>query len=50
MKNDAIVMHPLPRLDEIRPDLDATPHARYFKQVQYGRTVRAALLSLMLNP
>ncbi len=49
MKSDAIVMHPLPRLDEIRPDLDATPHARYFKQVQYGRNVRAALLSLILN-
>ncbi len=50
MKKDAIVMHPLPRLDEIRPDLDATPHARYFKQMQYGARVRAALLSLILNP
>ncbi len=49
MKSDAIVMHPLPRLDEIRPDLDSTPHARYFKQVQYGRNVRAALLSLIMN-
>lgn len=50
MKKDAIVMHPLPRLDEIRADLDPTPHARYFKQVQYGKSVRAALLSLILNP
>ena len=50
MKKDAIVMHPLPRLDEIRPDLDSTPHAKYFNQMQNGRTVRAALLSLILNP
>ncbi len=49
MKSDAIVMHPLPRVDEIRPDVDSTKQARYFKQMQYGRTVRAALLSLILN-
>ncbi len=50
MKKDAIIMHPLPRIDELRPDVDAMPQARYFKQVQYGRIVRAALLSLILNP
>ncbi len=50
MKRDAIVMHPLPRVDEIRPAFDNMPQARYFKQMQYGRTVRAALLSLILNP
>jgi aspartate carbamoyltransferase catalytic subunit len=44
------VMHPLPRLDEIRPDFDAMPQARYFKQMAYGRMIRAALLSLILNP
>lgn len=49
MKPDAIVMHPLPRIDEIRQDVDSTPQARYFKQMQNGRTVRAALLSLILN-
>ena len=49
MKDGAIVMHPLPRLDEIKPGFDQTPNARYFKQMQYGRTVRAALLSLVLN-
>jgi aspartate carbamoyltransferase catalytic subunit len=43
-------MHPLPRLDEIRQEVDQTPPARYFRQMQYGRTVRAALLSLILNP
>lgn len=50
MKPDAIVMHPLPRVDEIRPDVDSLPQARYFKQMQYGRNLRAALLSLVLNP
>ena len=50
MKKDAIVLHPLPRVDEIRPDVDSTPQARYFKQMQYGRDLRAALLSLILNP
>jgi len=50
MKADAIVMHPLPRIDEIRQDVDQTDQARYFKQMQYGRNVRAALLSLILNP
>jgi aspartate carbamoyltransferase catalytic subunit len=50
MKPDSIVMHPLPRVDEIRPDVDSMPQARYFRQMQYGRNVRAALLSLILNP
>lgn len=50
MKKNAIIMHPLPRIDEIRQDVDATPQARYFTQMQYGRTVRASLLSLILNP
>ena len=49
MKSDAIIMHPLPRIDEIRQDVDSTPQARYFKEVQNGRIVRAALLSLILN-
>ena len=50
MKKDSIIMHPLPRIDEIRPEVDSTPYARYFRQMQYGRVVRAALLSLILNP
>jgi aspartate carbamoyltransferase catalytic subunit len=49
MKPDAIIMHPLPRTDEIRQDVDFSSQARYFRQMQYGRTVRAALLSLILN-
>jgi len=44
-----IVMHPLPRVDEISFDLDNTPHAKYFKQVWYGLLVRMGLLSLVLG-
>ncbi len=50
MKKDSIIMHPLPRIDEIRPEVDLAPQAMYFRQMQYGRVVRAALLSLILNP
>ncbi len=49
MKKDAIVMHPLPRLDEIRANFDSMPQARYFKQMAYGRSIRAGLLSLIMN-
>lgn len=49
MKPDCMIMHPLPRLDEISPDVDGTPHARYFQQAEYGKHVRAALLHLLLN-
>lgn len=49
MKDDAILMHPLPRIDEIKHEVDGAPQARYFEQMQYGRIVRAALLSLIMN-
>lgn len=49
MKEDAIIMHPLPRLDEISPDVDSTPYAKYFTQAGYGKDTRAALLALILN-
>ena len=49
MKDDAIVMHPLPRIDEISNDVDNSPHAKYFKQAEYGKYTRAALLGLILN-
>lgn len=49
MKDGAIVMHPLPRIDEIATDVDATKNARYFEQAEYGKHTRAALLGLMLN-
>ena len=48
-KPDLIVMHPLPRVDEVAPDVDATPYARYFKQVWSGVVVRMALLALVLG-
>ena len=41
-----IVMHPLPRVTEINPEVDSTDHAVYFKQAFNGVPVRMALLSL----
>jgi len=43
-KEDMIILHPLPRVDEIALDVDSTPHARYFKQAAYGVPIRMALL------
>ncbi len=48
-KKDLIIMHPLPRVTEIDPEVDATPHALYFKQAFNGIPVRMALLSLVLE-
>jgi len=48
-KEDLIVMHPLPRVTEIDPEVDATPHAIYFKQAFNGVPVRMALLSLVIG-
>lgn len=49
MKEKSIIMHPLPRVDEILPEVDASPHAVYFKQAYYGLLVRMALLKTILN-
>jgi aspartate carbamoyltransferase catalytic subunit len=49
MKEDAILLHPLPRLDEISTDVDFTKQARYFQQAEYGKFTRAAILSLLLQ-
>ena len=43
------VLHPLPRVDEIHPDVDATLHAYYFEQATNGVYARMAMLSLVLN-
>jgi aspartate carbamoyltransferase catalytic subunit len=43
------VMHPLPRVTEIAPDVDSTPHAYYFEQARNGLLVREALLALILG-
>jgi aspartate carbamoyltransferase catalytic subunit len=48
-KDKLIVMHPLPRVTEIAPDVDATDHALYFRQAFNGVPVRMALLSLVLG-
>ena len=44
-----IIMHPLPRVDEIDPEVDNYPNAVYFKQVENGIFVREALLALVLG-
>lgn len=44
----AIVLHPLPRVDEIAPDVDADPRAAYFRQARNGLYVRMALLAACL--
>ncbi|MDQ5885903.1 MAG: aspartate carbamoyltransferase catalytic subunit [Patescibacteria group bacterium] len=48
-KKSAIVMHPLPRVNEIHPDVDQDPRAVYFTQVKNGMYVRMALLCLVLG-
>ena len=48
-KPGMIVMHPLPRVDEIEYSVDSTPHAKYFKQVWYGLLVRMSLIGLVLG-
>jgi aspartate carbamoyltransferase catalytic subunit len=48
-KPGMIVMHPLPRVDEIEYSVDNTLHAKYFRQVWYGLLVRMALIGLVLG-
>lgn len=48
MRNEAIILHPLPRVDEIEPAVDGLPQARYFEQARGGVPVRMALLKLLL--
>ena len=48
-KKDLIILHPLPRVDEIAAEVDTTPQARYFQQVWNGIVVRMALLALVLG-
>ncbi len=49
MRPDTIILHPLPRVDELHPSVDATPHARYFDQIAAGVVTRMAVLDLILN-
>lgn len=48
-KSDMIVMHPLPRVNEISVEVDDDPRAAYFKQAQYGVYVRMALILTLLG-
>ncbi|MEE1030822.1 MAG: aspartate carbamoyltransferase [Ruminococcus sp.] len=48
-KSDMLVLHPLPRVNEISTEVDADPRAVYFKQVQYGVYVRMALIITLLG-
>jgi len=48
-KKDLIILHPLPRVDEIAAEVDETPYARYLQQVGNGIVVRMALLALILG-
>ena len=48
-KPDLKILHPLPRVDELHPELDNYPHAAYFEQAANGVVVRQALLGLVLG-
>ncbi|MPN32990.1 Aspartate carbamoyltransferase [bioreactor metagenome] len=48
-KPDMLVMHPLPRVDEIAHDVDSDSRAIYFKQAKYGLYIRMALILKMLS-
>ena len=48
-KSDMIVMHPLPRINEIATEVDDDPRAAYFEQVRYGMFVRMALIMKLLG-
>lgn len=48
-KSDMIIMHPLPRVNEIAPEIDDTPNAKYFQQAANGVPVRMALLNGLLG-
>lgn len=49
LRPDAVVMHPLPRVDEITTEVDADPRAAYFRQARNGLHIRMALLDMVLS-
>lgn len=49
LREDAIILHPLPRVDELSSDIDETPHAKYFDQVYSGVILRMAVLKMILG-
>ncbi len=48
-KKDLCVLHPLPRVNEISPEVDSDPRAAYFRQVKFGMFVRMALIAELLG-
>ena len=48
-RKDMIVLHPVPRVNEISPEVDSDPRAAYFKQVKYGMYARMALIAKILG-
>ena len=48
-KRDSIILHSLPRMDELPPDVDATRHARYWEEAFNGVVMRMALLALVMG-
>jgi aspartate carbamoyltransferase catalytic subunit len=48
-KSDSIILHSLPRMDELPPDVDSTRHARYWVEAFNGVAMRMALLALVLG-
>ena len=48
-KDDLVIMHPLPRVNEISVEVDKDPRAKYFDQVNNGRYARMALILMLLG-
>ena len=48
LRDSAVVMHPLPRVDEIAPEVDSDPRAAYFRQARNGVAIRMAVLETLL--
>jgi aspartate carbamoyltransferase catalytic subunit len=48
-RSDSIILHSLPRMDELPPDVDSTKHARYWQEAYYGVVMRMGLLALVLG-
>lgn len=49
VKNDLIIMHPLPKVNEIAPEIDNSKYAKYFEQAHYGVPVRMAVIDYVMS-
>jgi len=48
-KEDILILHPLPRNEEISTDVDPLPNAGYFRQAKYGQQMRMAIIAACLG-